>query len=96
MNLSSIHDLISLAQTRHELGHVIGSIDRGEPIIISSLESEGHMLVPADKLPAGFENALRALAEELDTQMKGMGVDPDMPLIPEVEIDENDSEDDEQ
>ena len=93
MNLSSIHDLIQLAQTRHELGHIIGAIDRGEPIIVSSLESDGHMLLPVDKLPAGFENSLRALADELETQIRNIGVNPDLPLVPALdEIEDDESE----
>lgn len=87
MKLSEIGDLLSLMQTRHELGHIIGAIDRGEPLAVSSLVSEGHLIVPRDKLPAGFETALRGMFTELDDQIRGLGVDPDLPMVPEFDED---------
>lgn len=82
MRLSDIGIAIELIQQREELGRVLFALEHGQGVVIATLDGNG-VYVAAEKLPKKFENAIRALVEDVETQLKGYGVDPDTPLMPE-------------
>lgn len=82
MRLSDIGVAIELIQHREELGRVLFALEHGQGVVIATLDGNG-VYVAAEKLPKKFENAIRALVEDVETQLKGYGVDPDTPLMPD-------------
>ncbi|MEQ8823807.1 MAG: hypothetical protein RIC14_05490 [Filomicrobium sp.] len=94
MNLSDLLTVNQLHQQRFELGMIIKALDEGEPIIVGSLHdaSDGLVILP-DKLPGEFRNMLGKLSEEIDDTLRGIDVNPDLPVIPDgLDDDEDDDE----
>lgn len=93
MDLSDTGQLIDLIRRRHHIGHLLGSVERREPILLASPHDEdGALIVPHENLPHGFESWIRQKATEIDDEIRMLGVNPDEPIIPEVDLGEDDED----